>query len=81
MIDFQLKTIENLLKKPSEENGGSETDILVEDETSEQISAEDKFIRCAQCLNAIAKSEDQISPHRSEQGLRSRKLAQSLRHG
>lgn len=49
-----------LLKQPSEENGGLNTDILLEDETGEQIFEDDQFIRCAQCLNAIAKPADRI---------------------
>ncbi len=49
-----------LLKQPSEENGGLKTDILVEDETEEQNVEDDKFIRCAQCLNRIAKSTDRV---------------------
>lgn len=60
MINLQEIRTENLLKLPSEENGGLKTDLLVEDETGEQISEEDKFIRCAQCLYAIAKPENRI---------------------
>jgi hypothetical protein len=49
-----------LLKQPSEENGGLITDILVEDKTEEQIVEDDKFIRCAKCLNSIARQADEI---------------------
>lgn len=52
---------ENLLKQPSEEKGDLNADILVEDETAEHILEDDKFIRCAQCLNAIANPADRIS--------------------
>jgi len=53
-------SINNLLKQPTEENGGLKTDIMIEDETGEQISEDDEFIRCVQCLNAITKPIDRI---------------------
>jgi hypothetical protein len=49
-----------LLKQPSEENGGLIADIVVEDEAGEQIYEDDKFIRCSQCLNSIARPNDRI---------------------
>jgi hypothetical protein len=54
---FSTKTF---LKQPSEENGSLKTDILAGDETGEQIFEDDKFVLCAQCLNAIAKLTDRI---------------------
>jgi hypothetical protein len=49
-----------LLKQPSEENGGLITEIMVEDKTAETSIEDDKFIRCAQCLNSIARQTDRI---------------------
>jgi len=59
-IKVQMIRAKNLLKQPSEESGGLKTEIMVEDESGEQISEDDKFIRCAQCLNAIAKPTERI---------------------
>ncbi len=50
----------NLLKKRSELNGGTITTIRVEDEAGEKTIEDDRFIRCGQCLNAIAKPTDRI---------------------
>jgi hypothetical protein len=56
----QVIRAKNLLKQPSDENGGLKTDIIVKDETGEKIIEDDKIVRCAQCLNAIASLVDQI---------------------
>jgi hypothetical protein len=49
------------LRHPSGEDGGSGAEVLLEDRTEEGAGEDDRFIRCGQCLTAIAREEDEIS--------------------
>ena len=50
------------LRQPSEEkNNGSESGVLLEEKTEERADEDDNFIRCGQCLYAIARAGDEIS--------------------
>jgi hypothetical protein len=47
-------------KHPSKENGAPDSDVVLDDDMEEQISDDDNFIRCVQCLHAITRPEERM---------------------